>query len=135
MSGLRKTNLIAGYAFRWKALIAAALLLLCAACFALFLSIKPPLLDNVSFSSAYYDRNGHLLRLTLASDDEYRIYTKIQDISPDLISATLAQEDKHFFSHPGVNLLSLARAAYETFIRRSRDMGGGNMQDLGSEHV
>ena len=63
------------------------------------LSPRPPLLETVPFSQAYYDRNGTLLRLALAKDGRYRLFTPFKDISPDLITATLTQEDRHFFHH------------------------------------
>lgn len=93
----------------------------------LVLSPKPTLLDNISFSSAYYDRNGELLRLSLAQDESYRLYTKLEDISSDLVDATLLQEDRYFYAHPGVNPFSLLRGAYETYVRRSRSMGGSTI--------
>ena len=70
----------------------------------------PPLLNNISFSRAYYDHNGKLLRLTLANDDKYRIYTPISKISPYIIDAIILYEDKHFYDHIGINPVSLMRA-------------------------
>ncbi|MCB1563300.1 MAG: penicillin-binding protein 1C [Alphaproteobacteria bacterium] len=111
-----------------------SIIITCAALLVLFaggmlwaLYSKPPLLQNTSFSTAYYDRSGALLRLTLAEDDSYRLYTKLEDISPDLIEATLLQEDRYFYRHPGVNPVSLVRGAYETYVRRSRSMGGSTI--------
>ena len=45
---------------------AAALLIAGIAALGLYIQAKPPLLDKTAFSTAYYDRTGHLLRLTLA---------------------------------------------------------------------
>ncbi|MBO4700216.1 MAG: penicillin-binding protein 1C [Alphaproteobacteria bacterium] len=70
-----------------------------------------PLLSNVSFSHAYYDRNGNLLRLTLSADDKYRIYTPLNEISPHIVNAVVLYEDKHFYRHPGINPISMLRAA------------------------
>ena len=70
-----------------------------------------PLLSNVSFSHAYYDRNGNLLRLTLSADDKYRIYTPLNEISPHIVNAVILYEDKHFYRHPGINPISMLRAA------------------------
>ena len=70
----------------------------------------PPLLNDVSFSRAYYDRDGKLLRLTLSSDDKYRIFTPISEISPHIINAVILYEDKHFYHHIGINPISLIRA-------------------------
>ncbi len=70
-----------------------------------------PLLDGVSFSRAYYDRNGNLLRLTLSADDKYRIYTPLSEISPHIVNAVVLYEDKHFYHHPGINPVSMLRAS------------------------
>jgi len=70
-----------------------------------------PLLNDVSFSRAYYDRNGNLLRLTLSADDKYRIYTPLDEISPHIKNAVVLYEDKHFYHHPGINPVSMLRAS------------------------
>src|SRR5947209_6636323 len=75
-----------------------------------FLLPKPPLLDGISFSQSVRDRNGNLLRLTLTSDQKFRIWTPLRDISPELIDATLRYEDKYFARHPGVNPIALLRS-------------------------
>lgn len=93
----------------------------------ILLSPKPPLLQNTPYSTAYYDREGTLLRLSLASDDGYRIYTPLSQISGELITATLTQEDRYFYSHPGINPWSLLRGVMETYILRSRAMGGSTI--------
>lgn len=93
----------------------------------LYFSSRPSLLDDIPFSTAYYDRDGKLLRLSLATDDKYRLFTPLEKISPDLVTATLTQEDRHFYSHPGVNPLSMMRAVFETYIKRSRTMGGSTI--------
>jgi len=73
---------------------------------------KPPLLDGVSFSQCVRDRNGELLRVTLTSDQKFRIWTPLSQISPDLINATLQYEDKYFARHFGVNPVAVARSAF-----------------------
>lgn len=69
-----------------------------------------PLLDNTSFSRAYYDANGKLIRITLSADDKYRIYTPLSQISPHIKNAIVLYEDKHFYHHPGINPIALVRA-------------------------
>ena len=75
---------------------------------------KPELLSNVKYSSAVYDRDGKLLRLSLAEDGTYRLPVKLRDISPDLVKTTLTYEDRYFYEHPGVNPLSLIRASVQS---------------------
>ena len=70
-----------------------------------------PLLSDISFSRAYYDRAGNLLRLTLSADDKYRIYTPLSEISPHIVNAIILYEDKNFYYHPGINPISMLRAS------------------------
>ncbi len=92
-----------------------------------YLMQRPPLLAGVPFSTAYYDRHGTLLRLTLADDDKYRLFTPLDKMNPALVDATLRQEDRRFYSHAGVDPSALLRAVYETYISRSRPMGGSTI--------
>lgn len=94
---------------------------------AVYASPRPSLTGNVPFSTAYYDGHGTLLRLSLAADQRYRLKTPLSGISPDLVAATLTQEDRYFYRHPGVNPFALLRAAIETYILRSRTMGGSTI--------
>jgi len=73
---------------------------------------KPPLLDGISFSQSIRDRNGELLRVTLTSDQKFRIWTPLPEIAPELVDATLQYEDKYFARHPGVNPFALARSGF-----------------------
>ena len=72
---------------------------------------KPPLLDGIFFSQCVRDRNGKLLRVTLTTDQKFRVWTPLPNISPSLIDATLRFEDKYYRRHPGVNPVALLRSA------------------------
>ena len=101
-------------------------LLFCAVIAAIWLALpKPPLLDGISFSQCIRDRNGNLLRVTLTSDQKFRIQTPLGEISPELIDATLRYEDKYYSRHPGVNPIALGRSAVE-FMRWRRVTTGGS---------
>ena len=62
---------------------------------------KPLLVNKAGFSQAVYDREGHLLRLTLSSDEKYRLWVPLSEIPPTMIDATLLQEDAWFRWHSG----------------------------------
>src|SRR5437867_4987863 len=79
--------------------------------FAWLLLPKPPLLESISFSQCVRDRNGKLLRVTLTTDQKFRVWTALSDISPALIDATLRFEDKYYWHHPGINPVALMRSA------------------------
>lgn len=93
---------------------------------AVFFAHKPPLLDDVPFSRAVFDRHGVLLRLTLTPDEKYRLFTPLSAISPDLRQAVLLHEDQHFYAHPGINPLALLRAA-GTRLLGGRRMGASTI--------
>jgi penicillin-binding protein 1C len=88
---------------------------------------KPALLDGISFSQCVRDRNGKLLRITLSADQKFRIWTPLEQISPDLIDATLRYEDKYYAHHPGVNPIALARCALDLVRFRHVTAGGSTI--------
>ncbi len=111
---------------RKRAIIAAALLSGAAAlCLARLWA--PPPGSRVPFSRELRDRHGALLRFTLSSDQKYRLWLPLSEISPTLMEATLLQEDSHFRLHPGVNPVSLCRAFYNTYMRKGRRIGGSTL--------
>ncbi len=88
---------------------------------------SPPLLQDVPFSQAVYDDEHHLLRLTLTSDEKYRLYTPLEEISSTFVQATLLQEDQYFFYHPGVNPIALLKAIWNTYILHTRSFGASTI--------
>ncbi len=84
---------------------------------------RAPLAESFPTSRAIYDVNGRLLRLTLAADDKYRLWTPLAGISPELADAVLLHEDRHFTLHPGVNPAALLRAALRTYSGGARQGG------------
>lgn len=81
---------------------------------------KPPLASLYPNSTAIYARHGELLRLTLAKDQQYRIWVPLQKIPVNLRNATLLYEDRWFYQHYGVNLLALLRSAWMTYAQGTR---------------
>jgi len=87
---------------------------------------KTPLLARIPSSVAVYDHQQHLLRLTLASDDQYRLLVPLANISPEFTEAVSLYEDRWFRWHPGFNLWSLVRAAFTTATGQRR-IGGSTI--------
>jgi penicillin-binding protein 1C len=84
---------------------------------------RAPLSQRISSSTAVLDEEGRLLRLTMASDQQYRLWTPIDKVSPDFVAALLLHEDQHFYAHLGINPISLARAAAITYSGGMRQGG------------
>jgi penicillin-binding protein 1C len=86
---------------------------------------KPDLYpSDLGFSQVVRDRDGRVLHLTLAPDGRYRLPVKLGEVAPDLINATLAKEDRRYFSHRGVDLRSALRAAWG--VLTGQRLGGGS---------
>ena len=83
----------------------------------------PPLRGRATFSSAVFGENGELLRLTLAADQQYRLWVPLDQIAPATREAVVLYEDRWFFWHPGVNPYALARSAGASWFGRRRQGG------------
>jgi len=80
----------------------------------------PPLSSYYSSSTAIYARHGELLRLTLAKDAQYRVWTPLEQIPKNIQRATLLYEDRWFYRHLGVNPLALSRSVWMTYGKAAR---------------
>src|SRR5260221_9371001 len=88
---------------------------------------RRPLGEWYGSSTAVYDAQGRLLRLTLADDGQYRLWTPLDQMSPLVVDATLLYEDRHFYHHFAFNPVSLARAAWSTYAGGGRRIGGSTI--------
>ena len=61
------------------------------------------------------DAKGNLLYEILDPNAGRRTYTRLQDISPYMLAATLATEDKDFYTHPGFNIGAIFRAFTQNY--------------------
>lgn len=126
---MRMTNLIAmtwRLLLRWQNWLVGAGLVL-----ALLVGVRlwphPPLKGWKPSSVAVYDSHGRLLRLVLASDDRYRLWVPLKDMSPQLVDAVLMHEDNWFWWHPGFNPYGLMRGAWVTYVRHGNRQGGSTI--------
>ncbi len=60
-----------------------------------------------------FDREGNLLYSQADPETGNRLYVPLEQISPDLIRATIATEDKRFFENPGFDVLGISRAVLQ----------------------
>ena len=61
------------------------------------------------------DREGHLLYEILDPNAGRRTFIPLADISPELLAATIATEDKEFYNHPGFDVVALTRALWQNY--------------------
>jgi 1A family penicillin-binding protein len=69
-------------------------------------------------SSKIYDRQGHLLYEVTDPQGGRRTKVSLSQISPYLIEATIATEDRDFYSHPGFDPIAILRALYYNLSER-----------------
>lgn len=80
---------------------------------------------NIPASTKIFDRNGALL---YEIHGEYkRTQVALEEISPNLIHATIAIEDKNFYLHSGISLPSIARAAWINYQQNGITQGGSTI--------
>jgi len=85
-------------------------------------------LRQVPQTTKIYDRNGILLQQIYATQN--RTLVPLKDIPINLQHATIAIEDKNFYKHPGFDLPSIIRAAYEDISGKPIQGGSTITQQL-----
>jgi len=94
---------------------------------ALAFTEAPDIAHRVASSRALFDREGGLLRLSLSSDERYRLPVDVDEVSPVFVEALLAHEDRRFHAHDGVDWRALARATWRTYVDGARRQGGSTL--------
>ena len=87
---------------------------------------REPLATRIPSSTAVFDEHGRLLRLTLASDQQYRLWTPLDQVPQEFVDALLMKEDQYFYRHAGFNPAALARAAVSSYSGGPR-LGGSTI--------
>lgn len=87
---------------------------------------NPNVLKQEQFpqTTKIYDRNHHLLYQFYANQN--RTIVRLPDIPKVLQQATIATEDKNFYSNPGFDIIAIIRAAL-TDLRGERVQGGSTI--------
>ena len=79
---------------------------------------------SVFETTRIFDRDGNLLYEILDPNAGRRTYVTLDKISPYLVAATIATEDKSFYSHPGFDPMAILRAFSQNY-RSSGDTVSG----------
>src|SRR6185369_16318104 len=103
-----------------------SLLILFLVAFYFFWNCLPSPLFITPTSTVLTDRNGNLMGALIAGDGQWRFPYK-RNISEKFRKAIVQFEDKRFYHHPGVDVVALARAAYQNFSSRKILSGGSTL--------
>ena len=82
--------------------------------FYMLLAILPfPELDafrEMSYGTIIYDRSGNVLRVLPADDGVKREWASLPEMAPGAVKIFIDAEDRRFYSHPGIDFISLGRS-------------------------
>lgn len=89
-----------------------------------YLGILPRPMFDVPFSTLVYSSEGKLLSARIAEDGQWR--SPASDSLPvKFVTCLTTFEDRYFWYHPGINPVSLARAAWLN-VKNNRIVSGGS---------
>jgi len=86
-----------------------------------------PVPDNIEYSTIVTDEKGNVVHAFLTNDQQWRMKTTLEEISPILRTTIIEKEDKHFYSHPGVDVPAMARAFFKNIWRGKRTSGASTI--------
>src|ERR1700704_5297659 len=83
-------------------------------------------LDGAAFAgdTIITDRNGVLLA-DVGNHGDHRLAVKLRDVAPVMIQATVAIEDKGFYTNPGFDVAGIVRAVFDN-LKAGHIVGGGS---------
>lgn len=93
----------------------------------LALDLLTPVDTNIPFATLLKGRDGTVLHAWMADDRQWRMKAHLNEISPELKKAIIYKEDKHFYYHPGINLLALGRALVNNMVYAKRTSGASTI--------
>ncbi len=86
-----------------------------------------PLPGKIEYSTIITDDKGEVVNAFLTKDQKWRMKTELDEISPLLQKTIVAKEDKHFYSHPGVNPFAVIRATFSNIFHMRRMSGASTI--------
>ncbi|TMD97268.1 MAG: hypothetical protein E6I72_06960 [Chloroflexi bacterium] len=84
-------------------------------------------LDSAAFAgdTVIYDSTGKTVLADVGNHGDHRLAVRLKDVSPVAVQATVAIEDRGFYSNPGFDLAGIVRAAFDN-LRAGHVVGGGS---------
>ncbi len=84
-------------------------------------------LDSAAYAgdTLITDSTGKVVLADVGNQGDHRLAVKLKDVAPIEIQATVAIEDRGFYTNPGFDLAGIIRAAFDN-IRAGHIVGGGS---------
>jgi penicillin-binding protein 1C len=93
----------------------------------LILHLLFPLQIDVDYAPVVLARDGTPLYTWITRDQQWRMQAQLREITPELKKAIVYKEDKRFYYHPGIDLLSVTRAAGSNIFHLKRTSGASTI--------
>jgi membrane peptidoglycan carboxypeptidase len=84
-------------------------------------------LDSAAFAgdTVIYDSTGKVMLADVGNHGDHRLAVKLADVKDVMVQATVAIEDKGFYTNPGFDLAGIIRAGFDN-LRAGHVVGGGS---------
>ena len=86
-----------------------------------------PVNTQLHFAPIVEANDGTVLHAYIARDHQWRIKTRLNEITPELRKAILFKEDKHFKAHFGINPMAVGRAVVNNIFKLKRTSGASTI--------
>ncbi|MBS1599657.1 MAG: penicillin-binding protein 1C [Bacteroidetes bacterium] len=86
-----------------------------------------PLPDKIEYSTIVTDGKGEVIHAFLTKDQQWRMKTELDEISPLLRKTIIEKEDKYFYYHPGINPFSITKAFFKNLFHWKRESGASTI--------
>lgn len=93
----------------------------------IILDIAFPVNTKVSYGQLIKAADSTVLHAYLTNDEQWRIKTRLDEITPELKDAILYKEDKYFYYHPGINVPAMCRAFFNNLLHGKRTSGASTI--------
>lgn len=84
-------------------------------------------LDSAAFAgdTIITDSTGKVVLADVGNHGDHRLAVRLKDVAPVMIQATVAIEDRGFYTNPGFDLAGIIRSAFDN-LRAGHIVGGGS---------
>ena len=86
-----------------------------------------PVPDKIEYSTIVTDNKGEVIHAFLTRNQQWRMKTELNEISPLLRKTIVAKEDKYFYQHFGVNPFSILKSMAKNIFRMRRTSGASTI--------
>ncbi len=86
-----------------------------------------PVPAKIEYSTIITDDKSEVIHAFLTKDQQWRMKTELDEISPLLRKTIVEKEDKYFYRHPGINIVAMGRAFIKNLFRMKRTSGASTI--------